>query len=584
MSLKDPFPKSIPESILTVVEPLLSDDSVHRLIGQRGDQIITDADFVMMYSQEGRPGVNPVILAFVTVFQFLERLTDRKAAEMTCLRLDWKYALRQELTWTGFHYSDLCNFRKRLLNNQQEMLVFERVVTYLREKGHIQARGKQRTDATHIIGNVMRLSRLELVWETIRLAVSALVSEDAIWSLHHLPSVFVESHSSRRSEYRLSDSKVKREMQQAGTDGYWLLKRVEELGNHLLDLPEMQHLIRVLDEQFTLSEDGKPPKTRPNGDCSDTLQTPHDPDVRYSNKRGQGWEGYKLQVTETVTDDQAVNFVTDIQVTPANQSDQKALEPIQERLNEREIVPEKQYVDQGYMSGEHIRTSREQGIDLRGYVQPGGNKPEGFRLTDFAIDIVRQQATCPAGHTSVRWTEGTPGTTKGVAYRAFFGKQCHDCPFFSKEQCTASPRGRKLDISRHHDERQVRRREMQTEAFQQEMNTRNGVEGTISELVRAHGARRSRYRGLAKNQLQAAFTGATTNLKRLAKASDLLFLFVDGLWPINSRKAVARRDLFFNTIIYAVPTVQMASFVGARYISSVVKTTPLPRNPNTPIC
>ena len=65
---------------------------------------------------------------------------------------------------------------------------------------------------------------------------------------------------------------------------------------------------------------------------------------------------------------------------------------------------------------------------------------------------------------------------------------------------------------------------MQTEAFRQEMNKRNGVEGTISELVRAHGARRSRYRGLAKNQLQAAFIGATTNLKRLAKALVLLFL------------------------------------------------------------
>jgi len=526
MSLKDRFPKSIPEQTLAAVEPLLSADSVYRLVGQQGDAIITDDDFVSMYSGEGRPGVNPVILTFVTVFQFLERLPDRQAAEMACMRLDWKYALRQDLSWTGFDYSDLCNFRKRLLRNKQEMLVFERVIRYLREQGYLKAKGKQRTDATHILGNVMRLSRLELVWETLRLAVSALISADAPWCLYHLPSTFVETHTSRRSQYRLKDSEVPEEMRQAGVDGYWLLARVQEQGPHLRALPEMHHLHRVLEEQFTRPDDARPPEMRPNGECAhDPLQTPHDPDVRYSSKRGQGWEGYKAQITETINEGGAVNFVTDLEVTPANQSDQEALEPVQERLEQREIAPSQQYVDQAYMSGEHIHASRERGIDLRGYVQPGGNnKPDGFRLADFGIDIARQQAICPAGHPSVDWTEVTPGTTKGVAYRAFFGKRCPDCPFFSQEQCTTSRGGRQLDISYYHEELQARRREMSSEAFRQEMNKRNGIEGTISELVRAHGARRSRYRGIAKNRLQTGFIAVAVNLKRLAKALDLLFL------------------------------------------------------------
>ena len=46
--------------------------------------------------------------------------------------------------------------------------MFERLVTYLRERGYIKGRGRQRTDATQVIGLVARLSRLELVWETIR--------------------------------------------------------------------------------------------------------------------------------------------------------------------------------------------------------------------------------------------------------------------------------------------------------------------------------------------------------------------------------------------------------------------------------
>ena len=521
MSLKDPFPNHIPEETLQMVEPLLAEDSVYRFVGHHGDKIITDEDFVSMYSEEGRPGVNPVILTYVTVFQFLERLTDRRAAEMARMRLDWKYALRQSLTWEGFNFSDLCNFRKRLLAHEQEMLVFEQVIGYLREQGYIKAKGKQRTDATHIIGNVMRSSRLELVWETIRLALSALISSDAHWSMYHLPSAFVETYVTRRSEYRLSDSKVKQEMQQAGRDGYWLLKRVQEHGQAYLDLPEMQVLQRVLEEQFTPPEDDHPPKARPDGDCAgDVMDTPHDLDVRYGSKGSQSWHGYKLQVTETV--DGGSRFLTDIEITGALKADNQELEAIYQRLDARQLLPGKHYGDQGFVDAGTIESSREQyQIDLRGYVSTSNSrKPEGFRLQDFEIDVQQQQAECPAGRQAVRWVRQPPERQKHkrIAYRVWFGTGCRLCVFFAKGFCTTDRRGRALDISPYHDTLQARRREMKSEQFIQEMHTRNGIEGTISELVRAHGARRSRYRGMVKNRLQMAFTGAAMNLKRLAKA------------------------------------------------------------------
>jgi len=44
------------------------------------------------------------------------------------------------------------------------------------------------------------------------------------------------------------------------------------------------------------------------------------------------------------------------------------------------------------------------------------------------------------------------------------------------------------------------------------MKHRNAIEGTQSELVRAHGMRRARYRGLAKARLQNYFIGAACNI------------------------------------------------------------------------
>jgi hypothetical protein len=99
-----------------------------------------------------------------------------------------------------------------------------------------------------------------------------------------------------------------------------------------------------------------------------------------------------------------------------------------------------------------------------------------------------------------------------------FGKQCQDCPCFGPNLCTDKKAGRTIAISCQHDLITARRAESKTETFHQEMHQRAAIEGTLSELVRAHAARRARYRGLPKNQLQAAFTAAATNLKRLARA------------------------------------------------------------------
>ena len=61
---------------------------------------------------------------------------------------------------------------------------------------------------------------------------------------------------------------------------------------------------------------------------------------------------------------------------------------------------------------------------------------------------------------------------------------------------------------------QARRRE-KTPEFQAEYRQRAGIEGTISQGVRAFGLRRARYKGLGKTKLQHIVTAAAINLARL---------------------------------------------------------------------
>ena len=224
MSMQTPFAVEIPEEAHRLVEPLLAADSVYRLVGNEIDQIMGDEDFLDMYATEGRPAVNPVVLALVSIFQFLWKLPDRAAAEAVVMRLGWKYALRQDLTWTGFHYSHMCNFRKRLLEHRREWVVFERKVAYLRERGYIKGRGKQRTDATKVLGLVTRPSRLGLVWEMVRVALGALVRVDASWVRKHVPVSAADNYSQWRWDFRVTKAKIQQRMGEARQEGYWVLE------------------------------------------------------------------------------------------------------------------------------------------------------------------------------------------------------------------------------------------------------------------------------------------------------------------------------------------------------------------------
>lgn len=62
--------------------------------------------------------------------QFLENLSDRQTADAVRSRIDWKYALSLELTDSGFDYSVLSGFRERLITNEQQSLLFDRVVDF----------------------------------------------------------------------------------------------------------------------------------------------------------------------------------------------------------------------------------------------------------------------------------------------------------------------------------------------------------------------------------------------------------------------------------------------------------------------
>ena len=77
---------------------------------------------------------------------------------------------------------------------------------------------------------------------------------------------------------------------------------------------------------------------------------------------------------------------------------------------------------------------------------------------------------------------------------------------------------RTIVVSQYQELLQQRRRERQSAQFKERMHERNAIEGTVSELARGHGLRRSRYHGLAQVELQNLLVATGCNIKRSLRA------------------------------------------------------------------
>jgi transposase len=176
--------------------------------------------------------------------------------------------------------------------------------------------------------------------------------------------------------------------------------------------------------------------------------------------------------------------------------------------------PPVQYVDGAYVSAEKLAVAQAEGRSLIGPAAAAPHNNGGrYTTEDFDIQVEERKAICPAGQENPQCSRLEEQATGKVTYRFEWSTHCADCPF--RERCVGpEQKHRTLVVGEHHSALQARRREQKTEAFGQAMKHRNGIEGTQSELVRAHGMRRARYRGLAKVRLQNYLAGAACNVKR----------------------------------------------------------------------
>jgi transposase len=485
--------------------------------------IYQDADFADLFPKRGRAAEAPWRLALVTVLQTLENLSDRQAAEMVRGRLDWKYALSLPLDDAGFDASILTDFRQRLVDHEAQDRLLEPILQVCRQHGWLKAGGKQRTDSTWVIANVRGLSSLESVGESLRGALNEIAEVEPDWLLGVVSPDWFDRYVHRFELQRFPKGEQAKELlrQQVGEDSWHLLQAAADAQapQSVQTCPSLARLQQIWNQHFERVEGLIRWRDGPAVESAERVISPYETDARASRKRDTEWVGYKVHLTETCGEDEAVHLIVQAEITPATEQDVEETMPLLHDLQARDLVPEVRLVDSGYVSGEVLASHAELGIELVGPLkQEGGWQHEtGYGVSAFQVDWEQQQVRCPQGHLSQNWCPGRHNHGEEVIRVSFSAVTCHACPV--KALCTKreNSKGRILTLSPQSlsEARSRRRTEQGTPTFQQRYALRAGIEGTLSEGIRSHGLRRARYRGQSKTQLQAKAIAAAINLVRI---------------------------------------------------------------------
>ena len=103
MSLRPRPPLAIPEETYRIAHAAFPKGTLCLRIADELGDLYHDDQFAELFPTRGQPAASPARLAWVSVLQDVEGLSDRQAAEAVPGRIDWKYALALELDDPGLN-------------------------------------------------------------------------------------------------------------------------------------------------------------------------------------------------------------------------------------------------------------------------------------------------------------------------------------------------------------------------------------------------------------------------------------------------------------------------------------------------
>jgi transposase len=454
----------------------------------------------------GRRPLDPLVLLKLEILEYHYRLSDRELLIVHRFNVAYRLFLGLSLKSPLPHPSLMTYFRKRL-GPQRLQQIFDTLVGQARQLGLVKDRLRLK-DATHVLANIAIPSTIRLVADVRDRLLDALRP-------FALPRVSAEEQRSAAICLATEDSKDEDRLLQRVAHLQAVLAWADEVPGQKVfqqqPQPARDQLRQALDLAHKVLADRDDPK------ATDKVLSVQDSDAR-CGKHGDFYDNYLVDVSM----DADSEIITAVNVLPANGNEGgDAVQLIQqeEQTHGNDVAAISNLSGgvggAGYRGPVLRALTDPKGLNLEVFPPPSEPPPpKGFAGERFALDVLDQTLTCPAGETT-RQRERNANDT-GWKYR-FAKKQCGGCRL--RGECLASPQVKQRTVIKNDYEAEytAAQAKAKTPEYAKTRREHPAIERKLAELVRRHDLRHARYRGRLKVLCQSLLTALVVNMKRLVR-------------------------------------------------------------------
>jgi hypothetical protein len=482
---------------------------------------IDEAPFGVLYAEiPSRPNVAVNTLVGLEFLKAGNGWTDEELYDNFSYDIQVRYALGYRQLGEGdFDLRTLYYFRERLSRHMQEKGVnlldqaFEKVTDKQLAAYQVKT-GKQRMDSVQVSSNIRQMGRVQLLVEVLQ-RVERMLNEGDRGHYREAFEPYLKGHAGHYV-YRMKGEEVGGHLERIGE---FMQQLVSELEPGYADEAVYQVLGRVLGEHFRT--EASQVQAIPNAELSAAcLQSPDDLEATYREKRGEGYQGYVANVSETCDPENKLQLITKVQVAPNNRDDDELLAEALPNLKERGGLDEV-YTDGGYGGKRSDPLLAQNQVKLiQSAIRGRSPDPEKPHLSDFDIQFGEggkpSLVTCPAGQKVDAHT-----THQQKGYVACFDLSvCQECPLLKEGKCLAQAgkrderlRVRFTQVEAQSSQRRRRSKENKPKAG----NLRAAVEATVRSVKLPFPEAQLPVRGKFRVACMLVGSAAVANVRRIQR-------------------------------------------------------------------
>jgi hypothetical protein len=243
-----PFPP-VPESTFLAATALYGKGNLYIRLGDCMDELLGG----QLPADNSATFKSHILPALLTVFQYLEELTNDQVLDAVRNRLDLKYILRLPMTAPTMTPKNICEYHRAQFMQPEHQRIMQILLDRLAEDSYLSQEDGQPLTADKVLATICTMCQLDEVTKAMHQALETLAVVHPEWLRQITLPYWYDRYNrgSRLTPLSYSDPKWNARAIEVVGDIKYLLQAIDQLSDPLVaDLPEIKRIRQIMGEQF----------------------------------------------------------------------------------------------------------------------------------------------------------------------------------------------------------------------------------------------------------------------------------------------------------------------------------------------